>query len=172
MSAGTKKVGVLPRNFDWANWITAEARNGSPARPLQAVRSASFERLVKTSQINLIHQQGRPMENSFCPEALRSSKAMLSEVAEGTFLSNWGCSGFLKVWDEALLNPTVGCPDQSSNCRIGTEWNSGQPKTSGHKYITCCHQRWMQVNGAVFKISAKEEIRAVFLLRGECEYSQ
>lgn len=38
----------------------------------------SFERLAKTSHINLIYQweQDRPMENSFCSEALRSSKAM------------------------------------------------------------------------------------------------
>lgn len=81
MSARTKKVGVFPRNFDWANWITIEARNVSPAPPLQAVRSVSFEGLAKTSQINLIYQweQDRPVVNSFCPEALRPSKAMHSE---------------------------------------------------------------------------------------------
>lgn len=46
-----KKVEVFPKNFDWANWITIEARNGSPIAPLQAVRSVSFEGLAKTSQI-------------------------------------------------------------------------------------------------------------------------
>lgn len=136
-----KKVGVFPRNFDWANWITIAARNSSPAPPLQAVRSVSFEGLAKTSPINLIYQWERTglWNTAFVQRHSGLVKPRTLRVAETP-----SCQTEHPVDPEGvgwiLVNPTDGCPDQNSNCRTETEWNSGQARTSHEPRATSTAQ--------------------------------